>query len=99
MTQANPARIRITPLAFSLSAFFAVTYLLCVAGAWIFGNVGGHALLQFFPRFAWNAEGIHDGLIASLAYGFYTAILFGALFAFFTETLAGTEGNDREEVQ
>ena len=79
MTPRSLPKIPITTLAFSLSAFLATTFLLCVAA----GFVGTHALLQFFPRFSWTDAGIHHGLIESLAYGFYAAIVFGALFNFF----------------
>lgn len=97
MSQAIPARTPITALAFSLSAFLAITYLLCVAAAWIASSLDGHALLQFVPRFAWNAQGIHRGLIASLAYGFYVAIVFGVLFDFFAELTSQMSRDEREQ--
>lgn len=76
-------RIPITAFAFSLSAFLAVTYLLCFAVGFFVPDFGSHALLQFFPRFSWTEAGIHDGLIESLAYGWYVALVFGGLFNFF----------------
>lgn len=96
MGEASSSRIPITALAFSLSAFLAITYLLCVAAAWIASSLDAHALLQFVPRFAWNAEGIHRGLIASLAYGFYVAIVFGVLFNFFAEVSSQQRKQERK---
>src|SRR3989304_5192301 len=83
MTLDGTLRIPITALAFSLSAFLAITFLLCVAVGLFVPDLGTHALLQFFPRFSWSDWGIHHGLIESLAYGWYGAIVFGALFNFF----------------
>jgi hypothetical protein len=83
MTPDSEPQIPITALAFSLSAFFAITFLLCVAAGFFVSGLGSHALLQFFPRFSWTDAGIHHGLIESLAYGFYAAIVFGVLFNFF----------------
>lgn len=83
MTPGSLPQIPITALAFSLSAFLATTFLLCVGLGFVAPNIGTHALLQFFPRFSWTDAGIHHGLIESLAYGFYAAIVFGVLFNFF----------------
>lgn len=76
-------RIPITALTFSLSAFLLITFLLCVAVGFALPKLESHALLQFFPSFSWTSPGIHQGLIESLAYGWYSAIVFGTLFNFF----------------
>jgi hypothetical protein len=91
-------QIPITALAFSLSAFLAISYLLCVGLAVFVPALGTHAWLQFFPRFGWSDAGIHHGLIASLAYGFYAAIVFGALFNFFARRrrLSGAQGRSKK---
>lgn len=83
MTLDSAPQIPITALAFSLSAFLAITFLLCIALDFLVPEFGTHALLQFFPRIGWTDAGIHHGLIESLAYGFYSAVVFGALFNFF----------------
>ena len=95
MTLGSAPQIPITALAFSLSAFLAITFLLCVAAGFFVSDLGTHALLQFFPRFSWTDAGIHHGLIESLAYGFYSATVFGVLFNFFTRR--GRAGEARVE--
>jgi hypothetical protein len=95
MTPDSAPQIPITALAFSLSAFLVITFLLCIAAGFFVSNLGAHALLQFFPRFSWTDTGIHHGLIESLAYGWYGAIVFGALFNFFARR--GRSGKDRVE--
>ena len=91
MTLGSAPQIPITALAFSLSAFLAITFLLCVALGFLVPEFGAHALLQFFPRFSWADAGIHHGLIESLAYGWYGAIVFGALFNFFARRVRSGE--------
>ena len=77
------ALIPLAPLAFSLSALLAITFLLCAALGVLVPELGPHALLQFFPRFSWTEAGIHHGIVWSLVYGFYSATAFGLLFNFF----------------
>lgn len=91
MTLNSPPRIPITALAFSLSAFLAVTFLLCFAAGILAPQLGSHAFLQFFPRFSWTNRGLHHGLIESLAYGWYIAIVFGALFNVFARRSSARE--------
>lgn len=95
----SSSQIPITALAFSLSAFLAVSFLLCIGTGAIVPDFGAHVFLQFFPRFSWTETGIHHGLIESLAYGFYSAIVFGALFNFFLRQgrLGGANARSRGE--
>ncbi|WP_290996174.1 DUF5676 family membrane protein [Hyphomicrobium sp.] len=73
----------------SLSIFFAVTYLLCVALRLFVPDVSNHLpWFQFFPGFDWTPFGILLGLIESLAYGWYVALVFGWLFNFFISRCA-----------
>lgn len=68
----------------SLSAFFAITYLLCVALRLVVPDVGNHLpWFQFLPGFEWTPFGMLLGLIESVGYGWYVALVFGALFNFF----------------
>lgn len=97
MTLDGSLRIPITALAFSLSAFLAITFLLCVALGLLVSDIGTHALLQFFPRLSWTDAGIHHGLIESLAYGFYSATVFGVLFNFFARRSGSREVHNRNK--
>ena len=91
----SSAQIPITALAFSLSAFLAITFLLCVAGGFFVPELGTHALLRFFPRFSWSDAGIHHGLIESLAYGWYVALVFGAMFNLFARRSGSSDAHAR----
>lgn len=70
-------------LAISASAFLALTYVLCVAGA-LFLPPGGvvHRLLLIVPGFAWSAPGIARGLVAVLLAGAYVGFFFGLIHRF-----------------
>ena len=69
----------------SLSSFFAITYVLCVASGVIFPDWSMHQpWLQFFPGFEWlTVKGFAIGLAEAVAYGWYVALLFGWLYNFF----------------
>lgn len=85
----GPARsvdgtIPISAFGTSLSVFFAITYLLCVVLRLVVPDVGNHLpWFQFLPGFEWTPFGILLGLIESVAYGWYVALVFGGLFNFF----------------
>ena len=83
-TAGRVSRVPIIILGLSLSAFFAVTFLLCLALLLVIPDVGLHVpWFQFLPGFTLSAPGILLGLVESLAYGWYVAVLFGWLINFF----------------
>ncbi|KAB2943089.1 MAG: DUF5676 family membrane protein [Hyphomicrobium sp.] len=83
-TTSREAQIPIIAFGLSLSAFFAISYLICIALGLVVPDVRMHLpWLQFFPGFDWNASGMLLGLGESLVYGWYVAVVFGALFNFF----------------
>lgn len=83
-TTSREAELPIIAFGLSLSTFFAITYLICVAFGLVVPDVRMHLpWLQFFPGFDWTAAGILLGLVESLVYGWYVAVVFGALFNFF----------------
>jgi hypothetical protein len=76
-------RLPLIPLGVSLSAFFAISYVLCI----LLGAVGGwdwglhQPWLQFLPGFTWLTwSSFFLGLVESIAYGWYVALLFGGLY-------------------
>lgn len=75
-------RIPIREFGIALSAFFALTYVLCIAlGAFLPDWELHKPWLQFFPGFEWlTAKGFVIGLVESVAYGWYVAVVFGWLF-------------------
>ena len=81
----GPARIPLVPFGISLSAFLAISYLVCI----LLGTIGGwdwglhQPWLQFLPGFTWLTwPSFFLGLAESIAYGWYTALLFGGLYNF-----------------
>jgi hypothetical protein len=79
----EPARIPLIPLGISLSAFLAISYLLCILlglfGGWDWGL--HQPWLQFLPGFTWLTwPSFFLGLAESIAYGWYAALLFGGLY-------------------
>jgi hypothetical protein len=80
-----PARIPLVPLGIGLSAFLAISYLGCILlglfGGWDWGL--HQPWLQFLPGFTWLTwPSFFLGLAESIAYGWYTALLFGGLYNF-----------------
>lgn len=76
--------VPIVTLGLALSAFFGITFLLCLSLLLVIPNVGMHLpLFRFLPGFNVSATGIAIGLVETVAYGWYAALLFGWLFNFF----------------
>lgn len=83
-TTSPVSQVPIITLGLSLSVFFAITYLLCLAFILIIPDVRLHVpWFQFLPGFSLSAPGILLGLVESVAYGWYVGLLFGFLFNFF----------------
>lgn len=79
-------RLPIVPLALSLGGFFAISFLGCILLGLIVPDGGMHRpWLQFFPGFEWlNARSVVIGLIWTQVYAWWTALVFGSLYNFFT---------------
>ena len=78
------SHVPIITLGLSLSAFFAITFLLCLALLLIIPDAGMHVpWFQFLPGFSVSTSGVLLGLVESIVYGWYVAVLFGWLFNFF----------------
>ena len=84
----GPARIPLIPFGISLSAFLAISYVVCI----LLGLIGGwdwglhQPWLQFLPGFTWLTWPTFClGLAESVAYGWYAALLFGGLYNFALE--------------
>lgn len=79
-------RLAIIPLGLSLSSFLAITYVLCVLYGMLVADPGMHRLLpQLLPGFTWITwPSFFLGLVWSLVYGWYVAVVFAPLFNFFS---------------
>ena len=79
-------RLPLVPLGLSLSLLFAISYVLCIALALVWWDASMHQpWLQFLPGFTWLSWGsFFLGLIESLAYGWYVALVFTPLFNLFS---------------
>lgn len=84
-TRAPPPQLDVLVLGLSLSSFFVITYGLCIALGLIAPSWALHEpWLQFFPGFEWlTLRGFLIGLVESIVYGWYVALVFGALFNWF----------------
>ena len=83
-------RIPIVPFGIALSAFFAISFTICILG-YLYGMPGGapiggvqHEWLAIFlPGFkllSWSSYFL--GLVESVIWGWYIALVFGAIYNF-----------------
>ena len=84
---AAPSRLPVLALGTILSAFLAITYLLCVLYHVVFPNqVVTEMWFAMFPGFTWLTwQSFVLGLIESIALGWYAALVFGPLYNFFAD--------------
>jgi len=77
--------INVVAFGWSLSSFFVITYVLCIASGLFIPDWGMHKpWLQFFPGFEWlTTKGFLIGLGEAFAYGWYVALVFGPLYNLF----------------
>ena len=82
--------IPVVPLGASLSLFFAISFVLCVLGYFLEKTfalqlqIAHSAIALVLPGFAFESwPKFFLGLIESVAWGWYIALIFGPLFNFF----------------
>jgi hypothetical protein len=82
---AGVPRLPVVVLGLSLGLFLAITYVLCVGFDLLFPGQAMHLnWLPLLPGFTWLTwPSFLLGLVESLAYGWYVALIFGPLFNFF----------------
>jgi len=69
--------LSIKTVGLSLSALFVVTYVLCVIWDLVFPGWAMYPVWQrLFPGFSWSAIGLLVGLVETVVYGFYAAVVF-----------------------
>ena len=83
--------IRIVTLGLCLSLFFVISYLICIAGYLLFPGfpVQHSALSIFLPGFellSWRSFCL--GMAESFIWGWYIALVFGALYNFVSRRVA-----------
>jgi hypothetical protein len=84
--QVVPVMIPVVPFGISLSIFLAISYALCILFYLLFPeSAQNHAVLSLFLPWVkvltWS--GFLLGLVASVACGWYVALVFGPLYNFF----------------
>jgi hypothetical protein len=89
--QRAASALGVVTLGLSLSAFFAISYAICIAGYLLFLGfpVQHGALSIFLPGFellSWRSFFL--GLAESLLWGWYIALVFGPLYNFCVRKLA-----------
>ncbi|MBX3173518.1 MAG: hypothetical protein KF709_03855 [Gemmatimonadaceae bacterium] len=77
-----PRALPIVPLGWALSLFLAITYLACIVfDLAVPGSAMRDAWSGLLPGFVWlTPTGFALGLLGSLLYGWYIALLFGGLY-------------------
>lgn len=85
-THAEPHLIPVFSFGLSLSLFLAISYTLCIAGYVLFPGlpISHSSLAIFLPGFellSWRTFLL--GLVESLAWGWYVALIFAPLYNFF----------------
>jgi phosphotransferase system glucose/maltose/N-acetylglucosamine-specific IIC component len=97
----------------SLSALFAVTYLVAVAYCIVAAALGpssgmmtsssmmGNAMQAMLPGFGWQVAGFVIGLVLTIIYAFYIAVIFVPVYNYLQrrESQATTEPTRRTEPQ
>jgi hypothetical protein len=78
--------IPVLALGMSLSAFFVISYVICILGYLLFPGlpISHSSLSIFLPGFellSWRTFLL--GLVESFAFGWYVGLLFGSLYNFF----------------
>ncbi|HBY96735.1 MAG: DUF5676 family membrane protein [Ardenticatenaceae bacterium] len=69
--------LRITTVGWSLSVLLLVTYVLCVLWDLLFPGWAMYRVWQvLFPGFGWSLGGFLIGLVETVVYGFYAAVVF-----------------------
>lgn len=78
-------RLPLLAFGFALSLFLGITFLLCVGYGLIFPDQAMYPnWLHLLPGFTWLSWGsLLIGLIDSLSYGWYVALIFVPLFNYF----------------
>ena len=80
--RAHSRRTPIVRLGWTLSSFMVITFVLCVVFGFILPDIRNLMFPSYFPGFSWEQPLITalPGLMWSVALGWYTAVLFGALY-------------------
>lgn len=89
--ESEGAPISVVTLGLSLSVFFVISYLICVLGYLLFPSLPiEHAALSIFlPGFellSWRSYFL--GLLESLVWSWYIALVFGPLYNFFLRRMS-----------
>lgn len=77
--------IPVIPLGMSLGTFLGLTFVLCVVFDLLFPEMAMHPVWsQLLPGFVWISwPSFLLGLVESIAYGWYIALVFAPLYNFF----------------
>ena len=84
-------RPSIKTVGLSLSFLFAVTYVLCVIWDLVFPGWAMYRVWQpLFPGFGWGVTGFIIGLVESVLYGYYAAVVLVPTYNYLQQREAGT---------
>jgi hypothetical protein len=83
-TTASASRLSVSRIGLSLTAFFVLSYVLCVLGAVLFPGMIAHRMLEFLlPGFELlTRRAFFIGLAGSVGWAWYIALVFVPIYNF-----------------
>ena len=87
----RPARLPVVALGMSLGLFLALTFVACVGFDLLFpAQAMAKVWMPLLPGFTWLSWGSFLlGVLESVAYGWYVALIVGPLYNYFSSAMAG----------
>lgn len=80
-THQHSLNLSIVRLACTLSTFMALSFVFCVIAGYVVPSLRGLMPVTVFPGFSWDhPETAILGVVWSLGFGAYVAVLFGLLY-------------------
>lgn len=90
--------LRIKTVGLSLGTLFAVSYVLCVLFDLVFPGWAMYQVWQrLLPGFGWSAIGFLIGLVETVLYGFYIAVIYVPVYNYLYRREAAAEQTQTEQ--
>lgn len=86
--------LSIKTVGLALGALFAVSYVLCILFDLVFPGWAMYQLWQgLLPGFSWSAVGLIIGLVETVLYGFYIAVIYVPVYNYLNRRKVTVEAN------
>jgi hypothetical protein len=91
-------RLSIKTVGLSVGVIFSVSYVLCVIFDLIFPGWAMYQIWQgLLPGFSWSAAGFLIGLVETVLYGFYVAVIYVPVYNYLRQREAATEADQEQQ--